>query len=84
MADTPLPVYTADECYKKRIEDRNEMTTKFCPLIKSTCRADCTAFIEGRRILTSKIGEYHYYGPYCNSPLVSGIISIEDAVTISY
>lgn len=53
--------------------------SKFCPLTKERCRADCQSFNPGR-VYEKPVFEKEKYGlvaPTCESTLVSGVVYVE-------
>jgi len=54
-----------------------EMSYKFCPLVKGYCVANCASYHEGR-IQGPHTKGYTVWEPSCSSPIITGVIYIEE------
>lgn len=57
---------------EKKLESHENKPLGFCPIIKSECRMDCTAYANAY-IQINYGGVYTFYEESCSSPLITGV-----------
>ena len=67
---------TREEAEKELQMKTTKFLSKFCPLIRGTCRADCQSFWHGEIYEKAYVEGYVLSVPTCNCPLVSGVINV--------